>query len=318
MKQLFTLLFIFFAALTIEAQNLTINFEEIQIEQDSFWDGSDLSGGFEIESVFFPNTYSSMFNFWLGGWALSNKIDSVTSGPDNRFASKPAGGFENSTNYVVGQQNAKIYFPPGALPQSIQITNSTYAHNSMRDGDDFAKKFGGDTGDDPDFFKLTIFGFENGNIADSVEFYLADYRFEDNNEDYIVDTWEEIDISSLGGDSLQFHLSSTDEGDYGINTPTFFCMDQLEIDFVQSTANQQLPISDLKVFPNPANTYIHIDLENTQEGQLQIFDAIGRLVNTRMTNSTISKIDLQYLGVDLYNLFWTDGNEIKTAKFTKQ
>lgn len=318
MKQLFTLLLFLFATLSISAQSLTINFEEIQIEQDSFWNGSDLSGGFEIESVYFPNFFDTTYFYWLGGWALSNKVDSITSGSENLYASKPAGGFDNSSNYVIGQQNAKIYFPPGALPQSIKITNSTYAHNSMRDGDGFAKKFGGESGDDPDFFKLTIFSFENGGIGDSVEFYLADYRFEDNNEDYIVDTWEEIDISSLGGDSLQFHLSSTDFNDYGLNTPSFFCMDQVEIDFVQSTANQQLPISALNIFPNPAKTFIQIDLENTQEGQLQIFDAMGRLVNTRITNSTFTKIDLQYLEAGFYNLFWTDGNEIKMAKFVKQ
>jgi hypothetical protein len=38
--------------------------------------------------------------------------------------------------------------------QGVYVTNTTYAYNSMRDGDMFAKKFGGPTGNDPDWYKL--------------------------------------------------------------------------------------------------------------------------------------------------------------------
>jgi hypothetical protein len=63
-----------------------------------------------------------------------------------------------------------------------------------------------------------------------VHFYLADYRFEDNAEDYIVKTWEWFDLSSLGrADSLMCTLGSSDTGMFGMNTPAYFCVDNLTI-----------------------------------------------------------------------------------------
>ncbi|HDM77155.1 MAG TPA: DUF4465 domain-containing protein, partial [Deltaproteobacteria bacterium] len=109
------------------------------------------------------------------------------------------------------------------------FTNTTYAYLSMRDGDAFAKKFGGDSGSDPDWFKLTITGIgESGSKTGEVDFYLADYRFDDNSKDYIVDKWTWVDLSSLGEVvALQFALSSSDSGEWGMNTPAYFAMDDL-------------------------------------------------------------------------------------------
>ena len=60
----------------------------------------------------------------------------------------------------------------------------------------FAKKFGGTTGNDPDFFKVTVKGYKGGVLTtDSVPFYLADFRFANNALDYIVDSW--LDLCSF-------------------------------------------------------------------------------------------------------------------------
>ena len=98
----------------------------------------------------------------------------------------------------------------------------------MLNGDSFAKKFGGGDGNDADWFLLTIRGFDtlNQDIG-TVDFYLADYRFADNSQDYIVNNWELVDLSLLGTNlaSLQFEYSSSDVGDWGMNTPAYFAMD---------------------------------------------------------------------------------------------
>ncbi|MBM4092135.1 MAG: DUF4465 domain-containing protein, partial [Planctomycetes bacterium] len=109
------------------------------------------------------------------------------------------------------------------------FTNTTYAALSMRDGDSFSKKFGGELGSDPDWFLLKISGLNaGGGVTGTVDFYLADYRFADNRQDFIVDTWTWVDLSSLGEvSSLKFDLSSSDTGDWGMNTPAFFAMDDL-------------------------------------------------------------------------------------------
>ena len=101
---------------------------------------------------------------------------------------------------------------------------------SMLRGDDFAKQFGGATGDDPDWFLLSVTGYVGDTAAGSVDFYLADYRFGDNGQDYVVDTWEWVDLTGLGEvDGLGFALSSSDTGEFGMNTPGYFALDHLVV-----------------------------------------------------------------------------------------
>jgi hypothetical protein len=63
--------------------------------------------------------------------------------------------------------------------------------------------------------------------AQSVDFYLADYRDSIAANDYIVRDWRWVDLQPLGVvDSLEFHLSSTDTaGGFGMNNPAYFAMD---------------------------------------------------------------------------------------------
>lgn len=99
----------------------------------------------------------------------------------------------------------------------------------MLNGDQFAKKFGGASGNDPDFFLLTITGLDATNqTVGSTNFYLADYRFDDNSKDYIVDSWELVDLSGLqGATRLSFAVTSSDIGQYGLNTPAYVALDNL-------------------------------------------------------------------------------------------
>lgn len=118
---------------------------------------------------------------------------------------------------------------PNTTVKSAWITNTTFAALSMLNGDGFAKKFGGVTGNDPDYFLLTISGTDSAKEKKRVDFYLANYRFVDNSDDYVVDTWTLVDLTPLGdARELTFELSSSDNGTFGMNTPAYFAMDDLE------------------------------------------------------------------------------------------
>ena len=70
----------------------------------------------------------------------------------------------------------------------------------------------------------------SGESTGSVDFYLADYRYADSSQDYIVNAWEYIDLSSLGSvDELSFSLSSSDNGSFGMNTPNYFAIDNIGV-----------------------------------------------------------------------------------------
>ena len=66
--------------------------------------------------------------------------------------------------------------------------------------------------------------------TESVDFYLADYRFVNNADDFIVSNWTYANLTDLGVvDTLQFSLASSDVGDLGMNTPAYFAMDSLAV-----------------------------------------------------------------------------------------
>jgi hypothetical protein len=108
----------------------------------------------------------------------------------------------------------------GIVVPGFYITNSAYAYTSMMGGDAYAKKFGKD-----DWFKLTITGYDaEGNETGTKDYYLADLR--DEAKAYIINDWRYVDLSGLGKVcKLGFALSSTDNGDWGMNTPAYFCFD---------------------------------------------------------------------------------------------
>lgn len=249
------------------SQQITIDFEDLNLAADTFWNGSDMSGGFTSEGTFFRNSFTD----WGGGvtswdgFAYSNKKNDTTQVFVNMYSTY-AGNDSNGIHALTYLNSDWVNYEiipnfirlssPGA-PQSIQVSNSAYAALTMLNGDFVSKKFGGTTGDDPDWFKLSIFGFLDGFSTDTIEFYLADYRFSNNSEDYIVKEWTEINISSISiVDSLGFILSSSDTGAYGMNTPALFCFDNLNVQLFSGIESYKY--SESKIYPNPATDFVII------------------------------------------------------------
>jgi hypothetical protein len=179
-------------------------------------------------------TGSLEFDFW-SDWAYSKDTDTVTSGFGNQYSAVAGSGAGGSANYLIGYQSGSALRLTFAADENfagrgLELTNTTYSHNDMRDGSGFSKKFGGVSGNDADWFLLTIEGFNDSLSQGSVEFYLADFRSVDNALDDIVDEWTFVDLSALGTiDELRFSLTSSDVGMFGINTPTYFALDNVGV-----------------------------------------------------------------------------------------
>ena len=127
-----------------------------------------------------------------------------------------------------------ITLPQGEQPLSLNLTNTVYAALTMENGNEFAKKFGPPANGQPgDFFLLNIAGFNSaGTSTGTVNFYLANFLSSDPSQDYIVQNWTNVDLSALapGTDKLVFTVSSSDVGDFGINTPEYFALGGLTVD----------------------------------------------------------------------------------------
>jgi hypothetical protein len=171
--------------------------------------------------------------FYNGGIAISRWNDKETEGYTNQCSvfygthNAGNGGYQNSPTFAVSYGNSSVAFVDNTKEcvfDYFYVTNSTYAVLSMQNGDDYAKQFG--TGD---WFKLTVEGFDkNGTSTGKVEFYLADFRTP--TSPGLITEWTKVDLSPLGSvTKIKFDLQSTDVGDWGMNTPAYFCFDNLAI-----------------------------------------------------------------------------------------
>jgi hypothetical protein len=248
------------AALTLAFEDLGLN---LPVDSDSDADLEDYYNGYSAYVASQPTdftssgaTFNNDFTDFGGGccwqgWAYSQTTDATTPGYGNQYSAIPGAGVSDSATYGVAYPGsevaaqgpiARITFAQEVSLLEAAITNTTYAALSMRDGDAFAKQFGGASGSDPDYFLLTITGRDAADaITGSVEFALADYRFADDALDYIVMQWVFIDLSGLGSvAALEFSLDSSDQGFGFLNTPSYFALDDLTFAPVPEPASAAL------------------------------------------------------------------------------
>jgi hypothetical protein len=255
------------------------DFEDFNLSPGQHLNNAAPESAFQSGSIELPNAYDAEFNFW-SGWAISADTNTTTPGFLNQFSAIPGRGALNSTTYGVGYifDPIVIRLLPNAIGKpmiGLYITNSTYAYLSMRDGDPFAKKFGGETGDDPDFLMVTFKKYTEGLLSqDSINIYLADYRFMDNSKDYLVSDWTYVDLTSLGHmDSLSMQMRSSDNGSFGMNTPAYICVDQVTTDDLQFADIQKKNISNFQLKPNPVSDRLFFEVE--AEGPMAITNIEG-------------------------------------------
>ena len=302
------------------SQTHLAGFDDLNLETNSYWIGSthgsnDFTSGFANFSHFYDATYYS----W-NGFVYSNIVDTVTPGWGNQYACRAGIGADNTDNYGVYYQwgNDSVWFDTITELNGLFITNSTYAALSMEFGDAYSKKFGGETGDDPDWFLLTITGYDEvGNETGIVEYYLTDYRFENNAEDYIVTDWEWVDLTLLYEvKTLKFSLTSSDNGDWGMNTPAYFCLDEIKSVDNSNVISFNKSEFGISVYPNPFLETIFIESE--EKGKIQISNINGQVVYRQIIENSEELIDLSSLekGIYFLTVYSTDG--LETRKIIKQ
>jgi len=227
-----TLLLIFFTSCENDSDfklKTTVDFEDVELGENGYWNGSDFSKKFVSNGFIFLNDFTSSpwGDFWLG-FACSSLTDTITAGYDNQYSVAAGSGAWGSNKFAVAfDDSATVNCPKNELgtyeAKSIMLCNSTYAYLDMRNGSAFSKKFA-----DGDWFKVTIKGFLNNNATGAVDYYLADFR---NGKHYLCHQWVKVDLSSLGKvDQLIFLFDSSDKGTFGVNTPKYVCIDNLEFE----------------------------------------------------------------------------------------
>ncbi len=224
------------------AAAVTVDFENPPLGAALFENGANWPGAYVAQGATFANEYLAQFDSW-SGWALSRDTDTTTSGFTNQYSAWPGAGANGSLQYGLAYSGLDVAagiaptidLPPGAAPTSIDIANTTYAALSMLFGDQFGKQFGGPSGLDPDWFRLTIHALDDTDISlASLEFFLADFRPAGTGNDFIRTGWTTVDLTPLqvtGVAGLSFRLDSSDVGQFGMNTPAYFAADNFAFEF---------------------------------------------------------------------------------------
>ena len=207
--------------------------------------------------------------YWFG---YANRTDTKYETLDDQWNNIVGGGYDNSANYGVAYAaafNGPCYVTvnnhgTGAVVPGFYITNSSYAYSSMTNGDGFAKKF-----DKGDWFKLTITGYDvDGNETGTKDYYLADLR--DPSKAYIINDWRYVDLSGLGKvKKLGFELSSSDSGDYGMNTPAYFCFDNFGAEgeevLPEKNVELALEVATFEDIEVPADGHMSVATEDDED-----------------------------------------------------
>jgi len=295
--------------------------DDLTLENESYWNGNDGSGSFTSGSMVFKNQYNADYFSW-SGFAYSNVTDVTTTGYTNQYSAIAGKGALSSSNYAVGYNYGldTVILSKTSDMLGLYVTNSTYAALSMQDGDAYSKKFGGETGNDEDWFKLEITGWNESKIeVGKIEFYLADYRFSDNSQDYIIKDWQWIDLSSITNTTyLTFKLSSTDNGEWGMNTPAFFCIDEVTIKNFTDVNFAATPESQFQVYPNPAQNYLNVVGQNSIK-QVSIVNLSGQVVLQYKGNQTFNQtVSIETLNTGIYFIQVNSNNKMEIYKISKQ
>lgn len=131
-------------------------------------------------------------------------------------------GFGNDM-FGTGEHPASVTYGEGETmsPVGIYVNMNAYPYYCVEQGDAFARAFG-----NGDRYCLVIHGAGKDGEK-RVEVPMASYA----DGDLTVNRgWKYVDLKALGEvNELWFTTTTTDVGQWGDNTPSYFCLDRLEV-----------------------------------------------------------------------------------------
>ena len=201
----------------------------IQCAEENIWQGTEIganqftSGSYTFTS--WKNEYTGEYEgeeytvIYFDGVTVSSETANTSTGYEEAFRSTKGGAFDGV--------NFGVWYPHFGATEDVTceahiipgfyINNTAYVVEAITKGTCPPARIFGPT----DELVLTITGMLDGEvIGTKVVKLAADGR-------YIAD-WTYVELATLGKvDALAFSMTSTDTGENGINTPTYFCFDNL-------------------------------------------------------------------------------------------
>jgi hypothetical protein len=224
------------------------DFENLYLSEESHWGGPfEKTNEFMINSQFYSGSFAfknycmpSLYTWAFFGYSNETSTDfSIDDFFEQQFRSTVGHGVNESSNYGVvycektmGHTDLRFtHTQEGAKLSGMYVTANAYLKSCVLEGDGMSKESDGTTGKPfaiGDSVAIKATGYFKDQIVGVVTFPLADYRSNNVNEHYILDSWQWMDLSSLGKiDKVRFSMTSTKQNAKGITTPAYFCIDNV-------------------------------------------------------------------------------------------
>ena len=293
-------------------------------KENGMWEGTYVDDETEIESQVFSivhGCYSEWKTWW--GFTASNSTNNTyqSNTLTYQFSNMGLGGIllnEDGTiktnefgapltgkemPYLVGYPKADITFNTGKSYEVVgaYVNLNSYTFYSILYGDAFSRAF-----TEGDELTLTVHGIDSNEFEKTVEISLASYT----NGCLSASTgWSYVDLSALGEvEEIYFTMSSTDSGEWGMNTPAYFCLDKLA---VKETSGSSIVSKDTL---NPTTDISYDRVNKTvnlgRATFAMVYDATGRVV---MTTSETNSFSVASLPAGIY-VIKADNNQLKFAR----
>ena len=224
--------------------NLTVqlNQTEIAYGTDGVWEGVSTNNMFQSQYMVFSHDgeigpWGLVWNGFTPARVSSTEVQ--TNWLDHQFQIMTGGGLSGSgTPYIVAfwnnQENettpvdsrsCRITYQKSLTsektsfsPVYVYVQNTAYAYYTMRDGNAFSKKF-----TDSDYLVLTAHGVKADGNELTTDIYLAE-------DSKYLNEWTQWNLQGLGEiTTLYFTMRSSDTGEWGMNTPAYFALDNLQV-----------------------------------------------------------------------------------------
>lgn len=225
------------ASVKVTGQSYPATFEDLYLDSESHWAGDLSSEEMMTESEFYSGSYAfnnlSMpsYNTWAF-WGYSNETETSFATLKDQFRSAVGSGANSSPTYAVAYADkhmgiAKVKVTHKTEGDSIKgfyVTNTAWVREAILNGDGMSSVPGGFVQNDS--LILIIEGKKSGVSTGVMRYPLADYRANKPTDHFDLDTWQWVDLRSLGQVSeLIFRMDGSKTNSYGMTTPAYFCID---------------------------------------------------------------------------------------------
>lgn len=308
------------------AQDKVISFEEYELDPNSNLlmfnaetpqDGDTLIIAKDADEEIEISLQATIQYGLLSGFEISNVSDASYNDYSHPLAAQPLEGANGTENYAVAFVPVDFMGPDPAatIPVEVKFSNvpenyklsSISVANQLIAYDYMQQNFAAN-----EFYMHLIVRMydEQMEMIDSVIFPLADYT---GSTGYILEDWEAIDFSEIEENiaMLTFDLVGNDMGQYGLNTPAYFALDEIVFSEIEEEEDpisvHELDANIVKMYPNPTSDYLYFSEEVYH---VTVVNAIGQVM---IEMESTKELSLKELKAGIYYIHFNLDNG-KTVK----